>query len=68
MGGDTEQNRTCSKPPTGDHDWWVCREQVNTTSGKLALSFRTKGHRPLLVATDIYRPAAIKQLTVVVNR
>ena len=36
-----------------------------TTSGKLALHFKNKGHRPLLAAADIYRPAAIKQLMVV---
>ena len=35
-----------------------------TSSGKLALYFKEKGHSPLLVATDIYRPAAITQLRV----
>jgi len=35
-----------------------------TSTGKLAMYFRSKGHRPLMVATDIYRPAAIKQLEV----
>jgi signal recognition particle subunit SRP54 len=33
-----------------------------TTAGKLALHLRKKGRRPLLVPTDIYRPAAIEQL------
>lgn len=33
-----------------------------TTAGKLALKFKREGHRPLLVATDIRRPAAIEQL------
>jgi signal recognition particle subunit SRP54 len=33
-----------------------------TTCGKLALHLRKKGRRPLLVPTDIYRPAAIDQL------
>jgi len=33
-----------------------------TTAGKLALHLRKKGRRPLLVPTDIYRPAAIDQL------
>jgi signal recognition particle subunit SRP54 len=33
-----------------------------TTCGKLALQFRKKGFRPLLVAADVYRPAAIQQL------
>jgi len=33
-----------------------------TTAGKLALRLRQDGHRPLLCATDVYRPAAIEQL------
>ena len=35
-----------------------------TTAVKLADYFRKKGHRPLLIAIDIYRPAAIEQLQV----
>lgn len=35
-----------------------------TTAGKLALSLKKQGKRPLLVADDIYRPAAVKQLQV----
>jgi len=35
-----------------------------TTAVKLANYFRKKGHLPLLVATDIHRPAAIEQLQV----
>jgi signal recognition particle subunit SRP54 len=33
-----------------------------TTSGKLALHLRKKGKKPLLVPSDVYRPAAIDQL------
>ena len=36
-----------------------------TTSGKLANLLRKQGKKPLLVACDVYRPAAIKQLQVV---
>ncbi len=36
-----------------------------TTSGKLANNLKKQNKRPLLVACDIYRPAAIKQLEVV---
>lgn len=36
-----------------------------TMCGKLALSLRKKNKKPLLVACDVYRPAAIKQLEVV---
>ncbi len=33
-----------------------------TTAAKLALHLRTNGQKPLLVAADIYRPAAVQQL------
>lgn len=36
-----------------------------TTTGKLANMLRKDGKRPLLVACDVYRPAAVKQLQVV---
>lgn len=35
-----------------------------TTAAKLAGKFKSKGRKPLLVALDVYRPAAIKQLQV----
>jgi signal recognition particle subunit SRP54 len=35
-----------------------------TVAAKLALKFRSEGQNPLMVAADIYRPAAIKQLQV----
>ena len=38
---------------------------ITTTSGKLANKLKKDGKRPLLVACDVYRPAAIKQLQVV---
>ncbi len=33
-----------------------------TTAAKLAVRLRKDGHRPLLVAADVYRPAAVDQL------
>ena len=36
-----------------------------THAAKLAKHFRKEGHRPMLVACDIYRPAAIQQLQIV---
>ena len=39
-----------------------------TTAGKLANLLRKQGKKPLLVACDVYRPAAIKQLQVVGNQ
>lgn len=38
-----------------------------TTTGKLAGQLRKQGKHPLLVACDVYRPAAVKQLQVVGN-
>src|SRR5262249_39897448 len=35
-----------------------------TTAGKLALTLRQRGRKPLLVAADLHRPAAIDQLKV----
>lgn len=39
-----------------------------TTVGKVARLLQEKGHRPLLVAADIYRPAAVQQLKVLGSR
>lgn len=36
-----------------------------TSAGKLAIMLKSQGKNPLLVACDIYRPAAIKQLQVI---
>ncbi len=36
-----------------------------TLAGKLALFLKKKGHKPLLAAADIYRPAAVRQLEIV---
>ena len=36
-----------------------------TLAGKLALYFKSRGRNPMLVAADIYRPAAVKQLEIV---
>ncbi|MGN0317270.1 MAG: signal recognition particle protein [Lachnospira sp.] len=39
-----------------------------TTTAKLAGKFKSKGKKPLLVACDIYRPAAVEQLTINGNK
>ena len=39
-----------------------------TSAGKLANLYKSKGYRPLLIAADIYRPAAIDQLKVLGQR
>ena len=39
-----------------------------TTAGKLAVHLKKKGHKPLLVGADVYRPAAVEQLEVVAGQ
>ena len=62
--GGTESNFT-PNPPTIIMLVGLQGSGKTTTSGKLANLFRKQGKKPLLVACDIYRPAAIKQLQVV---
>lgn len=54
-----------SKPPTIIMLVGLQGAGKTTTCGKLAGLLKKQGKRPLLVAGDIYRPAAIKQLQVV---
>ncbi|QXM05896.1 signal recognition particle protein [Crassaminicella indica] len=54
-----------SKPPTVYMLVGLQGAGKTTTSGKLGGNLKKMGKRPLLVAGDIYRPAAIKQLQVV---
>lgn len=53
------------KPPTVYMMVGLQGSGKTTTSGKLANLLRKQGKNPLLVACDVYRPAAIKQLQVV---
>lgn len=53
------------KPPTVIMMVGLQGAGKTTTSGKLGGYFKKQGKKPLLVACDIYRPAAIKQLQVV---
>lgn len=39
-----------------------------TTAGKLALMLRKKGNNPALISTDVYRPAAKKQLEILAKQ
>jgi signal recognition particle subunit SRP54 len=57
-----------SKPPCVIMMCGLQGSGKTTHSAKLAKYFKKEGHRPLLVACDVYRPAAIDQLKVVGER
>ena len=64
MGGQNARLTIASKPPTVIMLCGLQGSGKTTHTGKLALLLKKQGHRPLLVAADVYRPAAIKQLQV----
>ncbi len=64
MGGSQSKINISSKPPTVIMMVGLQGSGKTTTSAKLANMLRKKGKNPLLVAADIYRPAAIKQIQV----
>lgn len=64
MGGSQAKLAKANKPPTVIMMAGLQGAGKTTTSGKLAKLLQKGNHRPLLVAGDIYRPAAIKQLEV----
>lgn len=64
--GSTQSRLTYSnRPPTVYMMVGLQGAGKTTSSGKLAGQLKKQGRNPLLVACDIYRPAAIKQLQVV---
>ena len=65
MGGEKARLNTASKIPSVIMMCGLQGSGKTTHSGKLAKMLKKQGHRPLLVACDIYRPAAIEQLKVV---
>lgn len=65
LGGTESKVNFSSNPPTIIMLVGLQGSGKTTTAGKLANLFRKQGKKPLLVACDIYRPAAIKQLQVV---
>ncbi len=65
MGGQSERLSMPSKPPMIIMLCGLQGSGKTTHAGKLALMLKKQGHRPLIAACDIYRPAAIEQLKVV---
>lgn len=65
LGGTQSRIMIASKPPTIIMLVGLQGAGKTTTAGKLAVYLRKQGKHPMLVAADVYRPAAIKQLQVV---
>ena len=65
LGGEESKINFTPNPPTVIMLVGLQGSGKTTTAGKLANLLRKQGKKPLLVACDVYRPAAIKQLQVV---
>ncbi len=65
LGGEESRINFTPNPPTIIMLVGLQGSGKTTTAGKLANIIRKQGKKPLLVACDVYRPAAIKQLQVV---
>ena len=65
LGGTESKINFTPNPPTVIMLVGLQGSGKTTTAGKLANLLRKQGKKPLLVACDVYRPAAIKQLEVV---
>ncbi|MFR5876758.1 MAG: signal recognition particle protein [Eubacterium sp.] len=65
MGGNEARLAIANHPPTIVMMCGLQGSGKTTHCAKLALKLKKEGHRPLLAACDVYRPAAIKQLQVV---
>lgn len=65
MGSEETRISFANKPPTIIMMCGLQGSGKTTHSAKLAKMLKKQGHRPLLTACDIYRPAAIEQLKVV---
>ena len=64
MGGENQKLNVSPKPPTVIMMCGLQGSGKTTMCGKLALKLKKEGKKPLLVACDVYRPAAIDQLKV----
>lgn len=65
MGGQAARLASANRPPCVVMMCGLQGSGKTTHSAKLAKMLKGQGHRPLLVACDVYRPAAITQLQVV---
>ena len=64
MGSSNQKLAIAPKPPTVIMMCGLQGAGKTTMCGKLAVNLKKSGKKPLLVACDVYRPAAIKQLQI----
>jgi len=68
LGGENVKLKTTGPPPVRIMLVGLQGTGKTTTAAKLAVILRKKGHNPALVSTDIYRPAAKKQLEILAKQ
>ena len=68
MGGSEERLKMPAHPPAVIMMCGLQGAGKTTHAAKLAYMLKSQGHRPLLAACDIYRPAAIQQLQVMAEK
>jgi signal recognition particle subunit SRP54 len=65
LGGKAENIKMAANPPTTVMITGLQGSGKTTLCGKLSRFFHKKGKNPMLIAADIYRPAAINQLEII---
>lgn len=68
MGEKAEPLGFSSEPPTIIMLIGLQGSGKTTTAAKLARNLRSQGHQPLLVAADVYRPAAVRQIEILAEQ
>ena len=68
MGGTVSKLEVASKPPTVIMMCGLQGAGKTTHCGKLALMLKGQGKHPMVVACDVYRPAAVTQLKIVAEK
>ncbi|KAJ0722941.1 putative signal-recognition-particle GTPase [Helianthus annuus] len=64
MGGEVSELTFAKSPPHSNLTGWSSRCRKTTVSAKLALYLKKQGKSCMLIAGDVYRPAAIDQLVI----
>jgi len=68
LGSHHARLRFANEPPTSILIVGLQGSGKTTSTGKLARWLKKKGHNPIVVSVDVYRPAARKQLSIIANQ